>query len=172
MHLQKNFQKIPVTRINYGETNEKQEGKLKSVPDMKQHKLTLSILKSIFGICRLNPGSEIPAWAYEGSFFSITKTPEELSFVCPENSIPVNLPENVRAERSWSCLKVEGPLNFGLTGILAGLSRILADNEISIFAISTYDTDYILLKEKNLKRAVRALEEAGYKVIEEVQNET
>jgi len=139
---------------------------------MKHDKLTLSILKSMFGICRLDSGSEIPAWVYGGSFFSITKTSEELSFVCPESSLPVNIPEKVRAERGWSCLKVEGPLDFGLTGILAGISRVLADNDISIFAVSTYDTDYILVREKCLKLAVRALEETGYEVRKEDQNET
>jgi len=131
---------------------------------MKQNKLTLSVLKSIFGICKLDSGSEIPSWVYEGSFFSITKTSKELSLVCPESSIPINIPEKVRVERGWSCLKVEGPLDFGLTGILAGISRILTDNDISIFAVSTYDTDYILVREKCLKLAVRALEEAGYEV--------
>lgn len=131
---------------------------------MKQNKLTLSILKSMFGICRLDSGSEIPTWVYESSFFSITKTPEELSLVCPESSIPVNIPEKVRTEKGWSCLKVEGPLDFGLTGILAGISRVFADNDISVFAVSTYDTDYIFVREKCLKLAVRALEEAGYEV--------
>jgi hypothetical protein len=131
---------------------------------MKQNKLTLSILKSMFGICRLDSGSEIPAWVYEGSFFSITKTPEELSVVCPESNIPVNIPEEVRAERGWSCLKVEGLLDFGLTGILAGISRILAENEVSIFAVSTYDTDYILVRETDMERAAKALIEEGYKI--------
>ncbi|WP_440944936.1 ACT domain-containing protein [Methanosarcina sp. T3] len=145
---------------------------MKPAPGMKQNKLTLSVLKSIFGICRLDSESEIPAWAYEGGFFSITRTPEELSLVCPESSIPANIPEKVRTERGWRCLKVEGPLDFGLTGILAGISRVLANNSISIFAVSTYDTDYILLREINLKRAIRALEEVGYEIRKDIQNET
>lgn len=138
---------------------------------MKQNKLTLSIMDSMFGIYRLDPGSEIPAWAYEGSFISITRTPEELSVVCPESSIPANIPEKVRAERGWKCLKVEGPLDFGLTGILAGISRVLADHGISIFAVSTYDTEYLLLRENDLKYAVRALEEADYEIRKEDQKE-
>lgn len=141
---------------------------MKSVPAVKQNKLTLSIMKSTFGICRLDSGSEIPEWVYEGSFFSITKTPEELSLVCPESSIPVNLPEKVRTEKGWSCLKVEGPLDFGLTGILAEISRVLADNDISIFAVSTYDTDYILIREKCLKIAAGALEKADYEVRDKI----
>ncbi len=131
---------------------------------MKQKKLTLSVLEGIFGILRLENDSEVPEWIYESNFFSITRTPEELSIVCQESSIPLNIPEDVRAERGWSCLKVEGPLDFGLTGILAGISRILAEIGISIFAVSTYDTDYILVREIDLECAVRALIEGGYEI--------
>jgi uncharacterized protein len=109
---------------------------------MKQNKLTLIILEGTFGIFRLEKGSEVPAWVYGSSFFSITCTSEELSVVCQESSVPANIPVGTRAERSWNCLKVEGPLDFGLTGILAGISRTMAENGISIFAVSTYDTHF------------------------------
>lgn len=128
---------------------------------MEQKKLTLSLLEGRFGICRLEKDSEIPSWAHGSKFFSITQTPEELSVVCQEISIP----EDIGTERNWSCLKVEGPLDFGLTGILAGLSKILADCSISIFVISTYDTDYILVREKDLGSAFKALFDAGYTVL-------
>ncbi|MDD3245477.1 MAG: ACT domain-containing protein [Methanosarcina sp.] len=131
---------------------------------MKQNKLTLSILKGIFGIYRLETGSEIPAWMYGSSFISITRTPEELSVVCQESGIPANIPAGTQAERGWNCLKVEGPLDFGLTGILAGISKALDDNGVSIFAVSTYDTDYILVREKDLECACKALKEAGYDI--------
>lgn len=131
---------------------------------MKQKKLILSILKGRFGILRLEKGSEIPAWIYESNFFSITRTPEELSVVCQENSIPVNVPADIKAEMGWNCLKIEGPLDFGLTGILAGISRTLAEHGISIFAISTYDTDYILVKETDMEHAVKALAKEGYEI--------
>lgn len=131
---------------------------------MKQNKLTLSVLEDGFSILRLEKSSEMPLWIYESSFFSVTRTPEELSIVCQENSIPVNIPADIKAERSWSCLKIEGPLAFGLTGILAGISTILADNNVSIFAVSTYDTDYILIKERDLKRATEALTQAGHEI--------
>jgi len=108
---------------------------------MEQKKLTLSLLEGRFGICRLEKDSEIPSWAHGSNFCSITQTPEELSVVCQEISIPAD----IRTERNWSCLKVEGPLDFGLTGILAGLSKILADCSISIFVISTYDTDSFVI---------------------------
>lgn len=125
---------------------------------MEENKLTLSILEGRFGICRLEKGSKIPEWTHGNNFFSVTRTPEELSVVCQESSIPAD----IRAERHWSCLKIEGPLDFGLTGVLAGLSRVLADCGIGIFVISTYDTDYILVREKDLEYAVKALLEAGY----------
>jgi hypothetical protein len=135
---------------------------------MKQNKLTLSVLEGSFGVCRLGTGSEIPAWVYGSNFFSVTQTPEELSIVCQESSIPANIPANIpagtRAERGWNCLKVEGPLDFGLTGILAGISRTLADKGISIFAVSTYETDYILVREKDLECACKALKGAGYDI--------
>ena len=131
---------------------------------MKQNKLTLSVLEGNFGVCRLGTGSEIPAWVYGSNFFSVTRTPEELSIVCQESSIPANIPAGTQAERGWNCLKVEGPLDFGLTGILAGISRTLAENDISIFAVSTYDTDYILVREKDLECACKALERAGYEI--------
>jgi len=125
---------------------------------MDQKKLTLSILEGRFGICRLEKDSEIPSWAHGSNFFSIARTPEELSVVCQESSIPTD----IRAEKNWSCLKIEGPLDFGLTGILSGLSRVLAECRISIFVVSTYDTDYILVREKDLGSAVKALFDAGY----------
>jgi uncharacterized protein len=125
---------------------------------MKQNKLTLSILEGRFGICRLDKNSEIPSWTRGGNFVSITRTHEELSVVCQEKSIPTD----IRAERHWNCLKIEGPLDFGLTGILSGLSRVLADCGIGIFVVSTYDTDYILVREKDLEAAVKALFDAGY----------
>ncbi|WP_048140566.1 ACT domain-containing protein [Methanosarcina horonobensis] len=125
-------------------------------------KLTLNIFEGRFSILRLEKDFEVPAWVYESSFFSITRTYEELSIVCQESNIPANVPANIRAERDWSCLKVEGLLDFGLTGILAGISRVLAENKVSIFAVSTYDTDYILVKERDLELSVRVLKDKGY----------
>ncbi|MDQ1274540.1 MAG: uncharacterized protein QG610_111 [Euryarchaeota archaeon] len=131
---------------------------------MKLNKLALSVLEGRFGILRLEKGSEVPACIYESNFFSITRTPEELSIVRQENKIPENIPLDIRTERGWNCLKIEGPLDFGLTGILAGISKILAENGISIFAISTYNTDYILVKGTDLEHAVKVLVEEGYEI--------
>ena len=124
------------------------------------HALTLELLDGTFDICRYPAGATIPPAAYESNFLSITKTDEELSIVC-DATIAL---EADSAERGWSCLKVQGPLAFELTGILARISGALAEAEISIFALSTYDTDYILVKYEMQEAAVGALEGEGYVV--------
>lgn len=123
--------------------------------------LTLKLLKGRYGICRLDNDDFIPEWAKEGDFLSITKTPEELSIVCSQSSIP----GNIKSERDWRILKVEGPLDFSLVGILAPISTILAQSGISIFAISTFDTDYILMKDSNVDKAIESLSKEGYNIM-------
>jgi len=118
----------------------------------------LSILDETLAVCHLPPGSPIPAWSLTGKFFSVTRTREELSIVCMQDRAPAEL----AAERDWRALQVAGPLDFGLTGILAGVAGVLAGAGISIFALSTYDTDFILVKSARLEEAVRALQDAGY----------
>jgi len=120
---------------------------------MENKKLTLSILPKTLGICHLDKNSYIPDWAKEISFCSITRTPDELSIVCPQDKIPAG----VLAEKDWRAFKVEGPLGFELTGIVSSLSAPLAEEKISIFYISTYETDYLLVEEKNLNKAKNIL---------------
>jgi len=122
--------------------------------------LTMRILDETFGVCRLNAYEAIPYWALSGSFYAITKTDDELSIVCPQNQIP----NSITCEKSWRALKIEGPLDFSLVGILSSIGTILAQHKISLFAISTFDTDYILVKEKDLLRAVDALQSENYLV--------
>ena len=124
--------------------------------------LTLSILPGVYTICRLAPDSPLPDWA-NGGFISITRTVDELSIVCPQ----VNVPEGVKHEGGWRCMKVEGPLELSLIGILASLTTALAQANINVFAISTFDTDYLLVKEERLEEAVRALGETGHNVMRE-----
>ncbi len=132
---------------------------------MEEKKPTLIVLKGRFNILRLEKDSKMPSEVFESDFFSITRTPDELSVVFRESSVQSSIPSGIRAERGWSCLKVEGPpLDFSLTGILAGISSALAEKRISIFTISTYDTDYILVKETDLERASEALANEGYKI--------
>jgi len=121
---------------------------------MENSKLSLSILPDKLAICRLDKNTRIPSWATnDDSFFSITKTTDELSIVCSEN----NVPSEIGAEKGWRAFRVEGPLDFSLTGILASLANPLSEAGIGIFAISTYDTDYILVKDKDLEKTVKVL---------------
>ncbi len=103
----------------------------------------------------------IPSWALNANIFSIMRTDEELSIVCPSNSLPDNdYFKNI--EPDWQCIKIEGVLDFGLTGILASLANPLAENKISIFALSTFNTDYILVKSNSLEKAKIILEKEGH----------
>lgn len=121
-------------------------------------KLNLKILEGSFSIHRLSPNDAIPNQIYQNQFYSITKTDEEISVVCA-SSIQL---DSERSETGWSCIRVLGPLDFALTGILADISAVLAKAEISIFAISTFDTDYILIKSEKLQTAKKALQQAEY----------
>lgn len=124
--------------------------------------LTMKLLKGKYGVCRLNKTELIPEWAKDSDFFSITKTSDELSIVCFED----NIPNDIKCEKDWRVLKIEGPLDFSLIGILASISTVLAQKGISIFAISTYDTDYILVKNKDIDRTIDSLIKERYEVIQ------
>ncbi|MFC2136390.1 ACT domain-containing protein [Bacteroidota bacterium] len=123
-------------------------------------KLKFSILPGRFNIHRLNTDAEIPAEIYNSFFYSVTKSEHELSIVIPDD-LKI---ESEKCEENWKCLKILGPLDFDMTGLLAGISKILSDKEISIFAVSTFDTDYILVKNEKLNHAVITLELNGYKL--------
>ena len=123
--------------------------------------LKLSLLPELLAVCRLGPDASIPDWALSGGFFSVTRTGEELSVVCMQR----NIPEGVACESGWRSLKVEGPLDFSLVGILACLTAALASAGISVFAISTYDTDYLLVKAERLREAMHILSAAGHLIV-------
>ncbi|WP_330387898.1 ACT domain-containing protein [Natronincola peptidivorans] len=122
----------------------------------------MKAIDEIYGVCRLDNNQPVPDWVKDSRFYSITRTFEELSIVCSQESIP----DDVKCERDWRMLKVEGPLDFSLIGILSSISTVLAQSKISIFAISTFDTDYILLKSKDFDNAIKALNNEGYEIIE------
>jgi len=124
------------------------------------HPLSISVLEEVFAICRLDPEVPIPDWAMVGSFHSITRTKDELSVVCSD----LRVPRGTVCNRGWRCLKIEGLLDFSLTGILAPLATALADAGISIFSISTYNTDYIMVQEPDLEEAVSVLVKMGYEI--------
>ena len=121
--------------------------------------LVLSVLSETFTIHKLSPDLSIPEEILKSNYYSVTKTDNELSVVCSE-LIEV---KSLQSSKGWKCIKVKGPLDFNLTGIFAGISDILAQANISIFAISTFDTDYILVRTFDLSSAREKLRKAGYK---------
>lgn len=127
---------------------------------MMDSSLSLTVQPGRYAICRLAPGAPVPEWALASSVFSITRTADELSLVAEDDRVP----PDVTAAPGWRLLRVEGVLDFSLTGILAGISAALAGAGVSIFALSTYDTDYVLVRQEDLDRACEALRAAGYRV--------
>ncbi len=123
-------------------------------------RVSLSVLPGRFSVCRLDAGVAAPAPPAHAALYAVTRTATELSLVCPEGSEP---PGSYQ-ESGWRCLAVAGPLPFTMVGVLAAITGALAAAEISLFALSTFDTDYVLVKEDELSSAVRALEAAGIAV--------
>lgn len=115
--------------------------------------MELILLPDSLAICRLNKDAQIPDWALAGSFYTVARTADELSIVCPDG----HPPSGTKFDSGWRALKVQGPLALDEIGILAGLTVPLAEAGIPIFVISTFDTDYLLVKQQHLSRAVRLL---------------
>lgn len=126
--------------------------------------LRLKVMDDGYQVARLQPSATIPPEVLAASWFSITRTADELSVVLSE-SIDLSGPAD-QVEKNWAGLAVLGPLAFELTGILAGLSSTLADAGISLFAISTFDTDLILVQRDQLDPAIMALDIAGYEIVQ------
>lgn len=112
-------------------------------------------------VCRLGPDAPVPAWAGGGGFMAVVRTPDELSIVCAEGAVPAG----VRPQGGWAAIELIGPFDFGLTGILAAALGPLAESKVPIFAVSTFDTDWILVPAERLETAVRALIAAGHNEI-------
>jgi hypothetical protein len=127
----------------------------------KRHQLKFRKLPGLYAIIRFAPGATIPDWATKGNFTSITRTADELSVVC---SIE-NLPAEVASQPRWICLKLEGPFAFSQTGILLSFIEPLSHRNVPIFAISTYDTDYVLVQEEHSQSAFDALIATGHEFI-------
>jgi predicted metal-dependent HD superfamily phosphohydrolase len=127
---------------------------------MAPHQLTLAVLPDVMAICRLEAGSAIPRWATSGPLFSITRTDDELSVACLQALVP----EGIRCERDWRCLRVAGPIPFSAVGVLAALVAPLAEAGISVFSVSTFDTDYLLVKAGDLDKTIAVLRQAGQEV--------
>ena len=120
---------------------------------------TLNLLPTTLAICRPDPDAPIPDWV-SGDFVSITRTPDELSVVCDQQKVP----QTVRAEHGWRCLKVAGPLGFSMVGVIAGLTTVLAEANISVFVVSSFDTDFVMVREADVEKAMEMLRDAGHEV--------
>ncbi|HVS86577.1 MAG TPA: ACT domain-containing protein [Gaiellaceae bacterium] len=122
--------------------------------------MQLRTLPDHYAIVRLHPGAELPDWVDKGPFRSVTRTDHEVSVVCRDHDVP----EGESAERGWRVLELVGPLDFSLTGVVAALVDPLARAEVPLFVISTFETDYLLVRQADLDRTAEALEAAGHAV--------
>lgn len=122
--------------------------------------MQLYALDELYAVVRLEPDAPLPDWAVRGHFRSVTRSDTEMSIVCREEDVP----PNASAERGWVCFQVAGPLDFSLTGVVASLVAPLAEAAIPLFLISTFETDYLLVREHDHRAAVEALDLAGHSV--------
>ncbi len=129
-------------------------------PFLKERSMELKILPDELSVCKL---AELSYEDMPEGFFSLTRTDQEISLICATDKVPVNTTDR---EDGWRAFRIEGILDFSLIGILAGISAVLAENKIGIFVVSTYITDYILVKTDKLEEAALALKTAGYIVKE------
>ncbi len=127
---------------------------------MVAHKLKFSVIPGAFAVCRLPPDAPPPLWMVRGTFLSVTRSADELSVVTMEDVVP----DEVKSEKGWACLKLHGPFPFQLTGILASFIGPLAEAGIPIFVVSTFDTDYVLVKGQDRVRSLKALADAGHEL--------
>ena len=128
---------------------------------MVEHQLNLSVLPEQLAIVRLESKSQIPYWVNSGEFFSITSTKDEVSIICPEK----NVPQGITCDSGWRAIKIEGPFDLELTGVAVSVAGPISNSGIGVFIIATYDTDYVLVKEVLLNKALSALTNAGHSII-------
>ena len=130
---------------------------------MPSNRFPLTLLPEAFAVCRLDPAEQAPAWVLEagGPFASVTRTDDELSVVCVEEDVPDTA---TKVERGFRAYKLQGPVPFSTVGVVSGLTKPLAEAGISVFVVSTFDTDYLLVKDSSVKRASHLLDKAGFSV--------
>lgn len=132
------------------------------VQDTLDSVMTLTLYPETFAVCQLSKKSSLPEWAQSGRFFSISKTEDELSVVCETALVP----EGTKGDLDWRAFKLHGPFAFDEIGVVASLTVPLAKAKIGVFVISTYDTDYLLVKEANLQKTLRVLKGNRHEVLE------
>ena len=123
--------------------------------------MTIQPIQGLFAVCQIRDASEID---FSRPFTFAARTDAEISLVCPAEAVPA---DTVRCEDGWRAFRIAGMLDFSLTGVLARISPVLAEEKIAIFAVSTYDTDYVLTKKENFDRALETLAKAGYEIAAE-----
>lgn len=117
-----------------------------------------SLLQDTFAICRMDKNASLPGWAVGGEFWSVSRTPDELSVVCPQGSVPAD----VDHEAGWKCLKVDSPFQFDLAGMILSMAAPLAEAEMDLFVVATHDSDYLMVREKDLERTTAEIARAGF----------
>jgi hypothetical protein len=123
-------------------------------------RLELHLLEGPYAVCQLEATAQVPTWAEGQGFLSISRASDELTIVCSQQCVP----PWVRAERDWRCFRLVGPFDFTLTGILAAVLNPLAQAGVGVFAVSTFNTDYVLIKSERLEQGIMALSQAGHRV--------
>jgi hypothetical protein len=126
----------------------------------------LIVLSKKYSIYKFLNQTVLPDWIYSSDFYSITGTKDELSVVASQND---SISDNIKCNKNWRILKISGPLDFSLVGIIADITCILKEKNIPVFIISTYDTDYIFIKQKDLNNGIKALTRKGYTFLNENQ---
>jgi hypothetical protein len=124
--------------------------------------MDLRVLSERLAVCRLPLDAPWPVPAPGATFYSVTRTASEVSVVCAEDAAPAD--DVVSIEPDWRAWEVAGPLDFSMVGVMAALTAPLADVGVSVFVVSTYDTDYVLVHAAALERAIEALRDAGHTV--------
>ncbi len=127
---------------------------------MENHTLDLEVLPSLFSICQLAWDAPLPEWSQTGELIAMVRTREELSLVCPTHAVP----PHIQAQGPWRAIKIRGPLDFSQVGILLTLLTPLAHAAISVFALSTYNTDYVFVPAEHLDTAIQVLKDAGHRI--------
>ena len=130
---------------------------------MDIRKLTLKILPDRMAVCRFEPSAPLPGWIDQPGFYSITRTAEELSVVCSEERVP----PGTESETGWRCFQLLGPFGFSEIGIISSLTQPLSESGVCVFVISTFATDYLMVKEKDLAKTIDALAVQGHQINEE-----
>jgi hypothetical protein len=123
--------------------------------------MNLIVLPGTYSIYQFNVHSKLPSWIYTSDFYSVTKTKDELSVVALQKDYYL---KGITADTDWRVLKIKGPLDLSLVGIIANISAILKEKNIPIFVISTFDTDYIMIKQRKVNAGITALKETGYNI--------